>query len=308
MGQGEGPRFGLCCTFLEEPIRFRTTTAKFAGSLPRRERVGHLAAIALHNASMLVRAVRWCADHGVAAFRVTSAILPLSTHRELGYSLDAIDAQGAVERALRSARALAARHGIRLSFHPDQFVVPGSLREEVVNSSLAELEMLAQVAEAIGAEQLTIHGGGAQEGKRAALERLARGLGRLSTRARRRIALENDDRVYTPRDLLPLCERESVPLVYDVHHHRCNPDGLDEEEATEAAAATWGKREPWVHLSSPREGWSASDPRHHADYIAWKDVPRSWLVRRMTIDVEAKAKERAVLALKSRWRRKPRQP
>jgi UV DNA damage endonuclease len=72
-------------------------------------------------------------------------------------------------------------------------------------------------------------------------------------------------------------------------------------EATDAAAPTWGTREPWVHLSSPRDGWDASDARQHTDYIKWTDVPQVWLSRRMTIDVEAKAKELAVVALRSRW-------
>ena len=304
------PRFGLCCTFHEEPIRFRTTTARFAATLKPRERRAHLQAIALHNATTLARGIRWCADHDIGAFRVTSRMLPLRTHGELGYDLEAIDRRGAVVNALRDAGALAVAHGLRLSFHPDQFVVPGSAREEVVRSSLAELEMLAELAALIGAEQLTIHGGGAHDGKRAALDRLARGVGRLSARARERLVLENDDRVYTVRDLLPVCQGEGLPLVYDVHHHRCNPDGLGEDEATDAAAATWGKREPWVHLSSPREGWTGKDPRHHADYISLKDVPAGWLSRRMTIDVEAKAKELAVVALKERWpssaRRRPR--
>ncbi len=301
MARREVPRLGLCCTFLEAPIRFRTTTARFAGGLPARKRLAHLQAIVLHNAAALAEALAWCAGHGVAAFRVNSQLVPLATHPALGYPLEAIDGDGTVEERLREAGSLAARHGLRLSLHPDQFVVLGSAREEVVRGSVAELEHQARVAEWIGAEQLTIHGGGTQGGKAAAIERLGRGIDRLSTRARTRLVLENDDRIYTVRDLLPLCRRAAVPLVYDVHHHRCNPDGLDEAEATDAAAATWGGREPWVHLSSPRGGWAAPDPRHHADHIDVRDVPAAWLSRRMTIDVEAKAKELAVVALKDRW-------
>ncbi len=301
MARREAPRLGLCCTFLEQPIRFRTTTARFTGSLPPRERAAHLRAIVLHNAAALAQAIAWCAGHGVGAFRVNSQLVPLATHAELGYRLEAIDGDGAVEAKLREARILAAKHGLRLSLHPDQFVVLGSAREEVVRGSIAELEHQARIAEWIGAEQLTLHGGGAQGGKAAALGRLARGIERLSARARARLALENDDRVYTVRDLLPLCRREAVPLVYDVHHHRCNPDGLDALEATGLAAESWGTREPWAHLSSPRGGWAAADPRHHADHIDLADVPAAWLGRRMTIDVEAKAKELAVVALRRRW-------
>ncbi len=75
-----------------------------------------------------------------------------------------------------------------------------------------------------------------------------------------------------------------------------------EDEALAAAAATWGAAEPWAHVSSPLGGWTARDPRVHADYIAPADVPRAWLGRRLTVDVEAKAKERAVLRLQ-RWAR-----
>ena len=130
--------------------------------------------------------------------------------------------------------------------------------------------------------------------------RLARALDWLSPRARDLVALENDEVVYGVGDILPLCHAAGVPLVYDVHHHRCRPDALTIDEATDAAARTWRRREPWVHLSSPRGGWRSATPRAHADYIAPSDFPREWLGRRMTVDVEAKAKELAVLRL-GRW-------
>jgi len=71
---------------------------------------------------------------------------------------------------------------------------------------------------------------------------------------RSRLTLENDDVSYTPRDLLPICQSLSLPLVYDVHHHRCNPDGLSVAEASALAAESWRAlvREPYCHLSSPR--------------------------------------------------------
>ena len=119
----------------------------------------------------------------------------------------------------------------------------------------------------------------------------------LSDRARRRVALENDHHRFTPTDLLPLCHRMAVPLVYDAHHHRCHGDGLSVEAATDLAAATWDRREPWAHISSPREGWDAANPRPHAGYIDPRDFPPAWTGRRMTVDVEAKEKERAVLRL-----------
>ncbi len=288
-------RLGLCCTFREAPIKFRTTTARYLLTRTKRERIAMLRALALHNADALADALEFCAAHGIGAFRIESGVLPMYTHPVVGWRLD--DMTG-VARALRSATR---RHRgqIRLSLHPDQFVVPGSDNPAVVASSLRELEYQAEVAELVGAEQLTIHGGGARGGKQASLDRLAANLGYLSPRARALIAVENDDRVYTVEDLLPLCERVGLPLVYDVHHHRCNPDRLTIRRATQLAAETWGSREPWAHISSPVNGWHDGDPRPHADYIRARDLPTSWLERSMTIDVEAKAKELAVLRLQA---------
>jgi len=248
---------------------------------------------------MLARAVKWCKAHAIGAFRVLSGFLPIFTHPEVGWTMDD-DAWRGVRSALRAIREHARVADIRLSFHPDQFVVLGSATPSVVTSSLRELEYLAEVAELIGAEQMTIHGGGAQGGKLASLERLVEGIACLSPRARSRIALENDDRVYTVEDLLPVCHALGVPLIYDVHHHRCLPDALSVERATELAAETWHGREPWTHVSSPARGWGSSDARSHADFVKPADLPREWLSRTMTVDVEAKAKEVAVLRLR-KW-------
>ncbi|MDQ3367850.1 MAG: UV DNA damage repair endonuclease UvsE [Myxococcota bacterium] len=295
-------RLGLCCTFRDEPIKFRTTTVKYVSGLDRDTRPGFLNELALHNARALDAAIAWCAANGIGAFRVNSGLLPVITHPEVGWRLDGPEGAG-VSALLRAAGERARAAQIRLSFHPDQFVVPGSMHPAVVASSLAELEYQAEVAELIGAEQLTIHGGGAQGGKPASLARLAAGLVRLSPRARRRVVLENDDRTYTVEDLLPVCRELGIPLIYDVHHHRCNPDALSVEDATRLASATWGEREPWMHLSSPIDGWQGGDPRPHADYIKPADFPASWLGQRITIDIEAKAKEHAVLRL-LRWVRR----
>ena len=289
-------RWGLCCQFIDEPIRFRTATHRYVSGLDPATARAYLAGIARDNATALADAALACARLGIGAFRINSQLLPLGTHPASGYSLEALDPSGTIRDAFAAAGELARAHDIRLSFHPDQFIVLNSTRDDVVASSIAELEFQGTLGAIVGAETLALHGGGATGGRPAALDRLARGIDRLAPAARERLALENDDRQFTVADLLPVCEREGIPLIYDVHHHRCHPDGLTVHEATDAAAATWGAREPWTHVSSPRDGWHAPNPRAHADYVDPADFPDEWRGRRMTVDVEAKAKERAVTA------------
>ena len=303
-----GIRFGLCCQFLDRPIRFRTATHRYVASLPRKQGRVYLGEVARHNAAALQAAIAACHELGIGAFRINSQFFPLATHPVSGYDLSDIDGTGETAALLDSVRESAQRLDIRLSFHPDQFVVLNSERDDVVASSVRELDHQGKIAELIGADTIVLHAGALSGGTAAALDRLERGIERLGHAARRRLALENDDRLFAPGDLFPLCERLRVPLVYDVHHHRCRPDHLSVAEATDRAATTWRGREPWVHISSPRDGWEAVNPRPHAEFVAPEDFPREWVGRAVTIDVEAKAKERAVLALRGTVRQLEQRP
>jgi UV DNA damage endonuclease len=267
------------------------------------ERVEKLRALAEHNAAALHLAIEFCASHRLGCFRVNSQILPLRTHPEFGYSTDLLGAE--IVGAFEACGSLARRANTRISFHPDQFVVLNSPNQAVVANSLAELEYQAEVAEWVGADVINIHAGGGYGDKPAALRRLIEGVGRLSDRARRRLTLENDDRTYTPADLLVVCRELGLPLVYDVHHHRCQGDGLGVEEATELALGTWD-REPLFHISSPRDGWHGVNRRSHSEYIDLRDFPRGWDEIRCTVEVEAKAKELAVLKLRRALERRAR--
>lgn len=288
-------RLGLCCTFAAADIKFRTTTATAQRRRRPRERRSRLRALAAANADALAAAIEYCSAHGIGSFRVTSRILPLRTHPELGY--DARSLGEKVVGRFRTCRALAAARKVRITFHPDQFIVLSTPHRPVLRSSLAEIEHLAEVAGWIGGDVITIHGGGGYGDPAAALDRLHRALDRLSPRARALITLENDERVYSPSALLPLCRAAGVPLVYDVHHHRLNPDRLTIEEATAEAISTW-PREPVFHVSSPRHGWSGPHPERHHDFIALRDFPPLWQTLDVTVEIEAKAKELAIARLR----------
>jgi UV DNA damage endonuclease len=304
-------RLGLCCIFRDERIKFRNTTAAAVSRLARCDGLAKLSRLCLSNAEALRAALGFCSARGIGCFRVNSQILPLKTHPELGYSLEDLPDGDEVRRRFLNCGEFARAAGLRTSFHPDQFVVLNSTRPDVVVASVRELEYQAEVASWIGADVVNIHAGGAYGDKASALAAFARNLGRLSDLARSKLTIENDDSVYTPSDLLPLCRAEGVPLVYDVHHHRCLPDGLNDEDATAAAVATWTPaREPMFHLSSPLHGWDGPKPARHHDFIDPEDFPDEWLrlARKLdlTVEVEAKAKEAAVFRLREDLAARPR--
>lgn len=296
-------RLGLCCIFRDQPIKFRTTTAAAIKRLPLEEGRMKLARLCAANATALMEALQFCSQNGIGCFRVNSQILPLKTHPDVGYDLMELSGGPEIVNQFRKCKVFAKSAGLRTTFHPDQFVVLNSPRPDVVDQSIAELEYQAEVARWIGADVVNIHGGGAYGDKLMALQTFATNYARLSREARRLVTLENDDRVFTPADLLPFCREHEIPFVYDVHHHRCTPDGMTEEDATQQALATWD-REPLFHISSPLEGWKGPNPQRHHDYINIRDFPKFWNGLDLTVEVEAKAKELAVKKLAKALKRR----
>lgn len=289
-------RFGLCCLFRDQPIKFVTTTATAIGKMKRPDALVKLSRLCMENAEALLAALKFCDENGIGCFRINSQILPIKTHPTCGYDVGDLPDGDEIIGGFKKCGEFVRKHKLRTCFHPDQFVVLNSQRPDVVEKSVQELEYQAEVAEWVGADVINIHGGGAYGDKPKALADFAKNVDRLSARTRKRLTVENDDKMYTPADLLPVCRSTGIPLVYDVHHHRCNQDDLTIEEATEQAIATW-KREPLFHISSPIEGWKGPKPERHHDFIDVGDFPKCWLKLNLTVEVEAKAKEVAVLKL-----------
>lgn len=293
-------RLGLCCIFRQEPIRFRQTTASALQKISRQDQLARLSSLCLVNLTSLSEALEWVISNGVGAFRVLSPLFPRITHPAVAYTLEELPDFASIISQCKKIRARRQQCDIRLSLHPDQFNVLSSPHPEVVQNTIRELEYQGMLAEKIGAEVINIHCGGVYGDKSGAIMRLKENFERLSGRVQSRLSLENDDRSYTPADLLPVCADLKIPMVYDVHHHRCHADNLSLQEAALGAIESWKAvgREPYFHISSSRDGYHSSTPRPHADFISADDFPPEWLDFTMTVDVEAKAKELAVLKLK----------
>lgn len=291
---------GLCCLFIDEPVSFKTLTFRIISVMERGDQLRRISQVCLHNSRALVAALRTADRLDIRAFRISSQLFPLFTHPECGYTPEALPDCNAVLSTMSEAAAFAKKKSIRLSFHPDQFVIPASPKPEVAAASLRELEYHNTLAELVGAEEINIHMGGVYGDKSIVLERFKNVFRTFPEELRKKLTLENDDISYTPSDLIPVCRELGIPFVYDVHHHRCNPDGMGTEEATALCAGTWKKRgtAPHFHISSPKNGYAAGNPRPHADYINPADFPECWLGLDAVADIEAKAKEKAIIRLR----------
>jgi UV DNA damage endonuclease len=254
------------------------------------------------NLDALEAILRWNVQQNIRFLRVSSDVVPFASHPASSF-----DWEAAFAERLAEIRDYAAAEGVRLSMHPGQFTVLSSPRPEVVEAALADLDWQARFMHALDPDEgtLTLHAGGAYGDKPSALERFAYNFRRLSPLAQRMLILENDDKVYHADDVLPLCERLGVPMVFDFFHHRVfHADGRREAGLLDVLARvvdTWGERVPKFHLSSAKEG----GPRTaHADLVLEADLQAALDLmaqvggdRPFDVMLEAKQKDCAVLPL-----------
>ncbi|MET0625783.1 MAG: UV DNA damage repair endonuclease UvsE [Pyrinomonadaceae bacterium] len=290
-----GPRLGLVCITHSDEVRYKTVTRKRLLQFPADEQKRMLRDLYAANLARLNAALDFCAARGLSLYRMTSALFPFADD-EAG-----ADVLEEFRGNLEATGARAGELGIRLVLHPDQFVVLSSDSPQTIANSVKILESHARVMDLLGLPRspwalVEIHGG---KGDRS--DRLVEQIGLLPEAVRTRIAFENDEYIYSAAEILDVCRRAGVPMVFDAHHHVVH-EGLDSydhpsvAEMVEAARGTWANPE-WqlVHISNGRTSFR---DRHHSDLVetmpaAYRRVP--W------IEVEAKHKELAIERLTSDW-------
>jgi UV DNA damage endonuclease len=242
----------------------------------------------------------------VRVYRLSSATVPYGTHPDLP-QLDYRRQLDACTDQLAALGARAARLGLRLSTHPGQYTVLNSQDETIATKALADVEQDALLLDAFDQPDeavVIVHVGGVYGDRAAALDRWARAYERLSERARRRLVVEHDERAFDLGDVLELHRRTGVRVVFDSHHHRCNPwPGAPRiEDALPLAVGTWPAAvRPKVHVSSPRTEFRATGRAplldQHSDFASPWDVADVARAAPCPLDVmlEAKAKDLAVL-------------
>ncbi|WP_105317173.1 UV DNA damage repair endonuclease UvsE [Thermus tenuipuniceus] len=240
------------------------------------------------NLKDLERILRWNREAGFGLFRIGQHLVPFASHPHFPY--DWAKAHGG---ELGRLGALAQALGQRLSLHPGQYVNPGSPDPRVVERSLAELRYSARVLTLLGVEDgvLVLHLGGTYGDREKALRRFVANL-QGEREVLRFLALENDERLWSVKEVLRAAEALGVPVVVDTLHHALNPGQLSLEEALGLAFLTWGTR-PKVHLAS-------QDPRKRPGAHAFAVAEEDWeallqaLPGPADVMVEVKGKEQGL--------------
>ena len=194
-----------------------------------------------NNLNCLERILRYNVDHGIFFFRISSDTVPFASHK-----ICDLDWEDTFSVELRKLGNFIKARGIRISMHPDQFIVLNSPRENVLKNSVAELEYHAAFLDALRlgpSAKIQIHVGGVYGDKALAKKRFVSNYSSLSDEVKKRLVLENDDRLYCLGDCLDIYKKTGIPVLFDSFHHWCLNRGEPLGHAALLASHTWREKD-----------------------------------------------------------------
>ena len=259
------------------------------------EKIINVAKTNITNTHALIKKVATLPNE-LRMLRITSDMLSFYTHEDYTDFWQSNDVQNMLSKWFAPLGETARNNDVRLSFHPDQFVVLASARPEVVNKSIEEFEYHVDMARWMGYGQkfqdikINVHISGrlGPDGIRAAYKR-------LSPEARNALTIENEEMTHDLHTVLEIADL--VPIVMDIHHHWVNCGEYIEptDYRVQKVINSWRGRRPTMHYSVSREDCLIAHPgdkrpardalmesghnrqklRAHSDYF-WNDSVNDW--------------------------------
>jgi UV DNA damage repair endonuclease len=260
-------------------------------------------------------------EENLRMVRLSSDFLPAYTEPSWSYFWRRRDVMDYCSRVFSSIGDVARANGVRLSFHPGQFVVLASESPGIVDRSIEEFEYHADMARYMGYGKtfqdfkINVHISGRQ-----GPEGVRRTYARLSPEAKNCITIENEENSWGLNDCLELSD--ILPIVMDIHHHWIR-EGVyitPEDSQVQRVIDSWRSVRPTMHYSVSREdylvdhavdimpdhnlllknGYKKQKLRAHSDFY-WNTAVNQWALSfndQFDIMCESKGKNLASFKLK----------
>jgi len=296
-------RFGLCCISLdlqelEQPLRFQTMTFKRFSQLDRSEALSTLGSRILNNMEVTNATILHCAEHDYC-YRVSSDLFPLITYRAANITLSDLPQYSDILQAIDNIAYTIQQNNVRISCHPSEFNVLASTNTDAVDRTVTELNFYSNFLDMIGCpadynSPMNLHINNRQGSNDEITKRFIQNYNRLSDNCRRRIVIENDDKLncWSVKQLIEdFHPKTNIPITFDYLHQNCHPDTWTEQQALEECYMTWGEYRPLFHYSETCRDPENKNPRKHADYA---ENSFSTYGLDFDLDMELKMKDKAI--------------
>ncbi len=238
----------------------------------------------------------WNVENNVFFFRISSDIIPFASH-----DVNDIEWWDTFKYELEDIGTFIKENDMRVSMHPGQYTVLNSTKEEVVAKSILDLEYHCKFLDALKVDytnKITLHLGGVYGDKPNALNRFISGFSRLSPSLKKRLVLENDDKSYTIKDVLGVCEILKIPAIFDNLHNKLNPSELSLDEIFKRVASTWSLTDGNIKMHYSEQDENKRNGSHSKFVITKNFVTYIEQIENLKVDIMLEVKDKELSALK----------
>jgi len=193
-----------------------------------------------YNLDTLFEILKYNIENNLMFFRISSEIIPFASH-----SICKFDWKEYFRSDFIKIGRLIKENDIRISMHPDQFVLLNAKNKDIVNNSIKELEYHTDVLDLMRLDtsaKVQIHVGGAYGDRDDSKKKFVSNYKNLlSEKVKKRLVIENDDHIYNLNDCIEIHLNTDIPILFDIFHHQCFGDNLPLIHAVQTASDTWYK-------------------------------------------------------------------
>lgn len=251
-----------------------------------------------HNLEVLMRLVQYNRANNIRLFRISSDLIPFGSSpvNTLLWQEEFAESFKEIGKAIADA-------GIRVSMHPGQYTVINSTDEDVVMRAIADLEYHETVLRLLNTEhtsKIILHIGGAYGDKPATIGRFCRNWAQLSDCVRKRVVLENDERIYNIADVLAVAEQLRIPAVFDTLHHSLNQprEYRSEVDWILQCANTWRELDGRQKIHYSQQNPEGKPGAHSKSIYSEEFLKFYETVGHMDLDVMLEVKDKNLSAIK----------
>ncbi|MHB8963730.1 MAG: UV DNA damage repair endonuclease UvsE, partial [Saccharofermentanales bacterium] len=227
-------RIGYACINIG-PADTRCRTCRKESATPEK-----LAALISFNLDALERIIDYNIANRIGLFRISSDLIPFGSSEvnRLEWWKDFNEMFDRIGGKIMES-------GMRVSMHPGQYTVLNSPDDGIAMRATEDLIYHARVLDALGTDRsakIILHVGGVYGDKAVAAARFAAKYRELPEGVRRRVVIENDDKLYHIGDVLAIGEANGIPVVFDNLHNLVNSfdAGIPDSVWIRRCTATWG--------------------------------------------------------------------
>lgn len=258
----------------------------------------HLRKLILANLCALQNITQYNKKNNIRLFRISSDIIPFGSHprNQILWWKEFREELAQVGNEIKEAN-------IRVSMHPGQYTVLNSPDSNVVERAVMDLEYHDRFLTALGmgdSSKMILHVGGAYGDKKNSIKRFITNYEKLSKEIKKRLVIENDERIYNIEEVLSISNQIDIPVVFDNLHHQIHPPTKSKSisDWILECSKSWSDQDgiQKVHYSQQKPG---AKPGSHSDTIELVDFMNYYNeLSDPNIDIMLEVKDKNLSAVK----------